>query len=407
MNYEGGKLIRGLFWIRFVGLFVCFVFCEDWFGLVCFVGNRRKRRRRRRDCLLHSSLLSTYTFFFLSHLITSFSFLGFIAAAAAAAAAAFRPFLSFITAPFPPLPSPPSPPSLPPAPRIPPPPPFSQMSIPKVLSVSLSPTHTFSKSAQPSITLVPGHGVQGDCHAGATVQHRSRLKIRPAPPNLRQVHLMSLEIFDEVFRGEGDGDGDEGGNEGGDERKKKKKKLSPGDLGENITTVGIDLLGLGEGTVLRFVDDDDDHDGGGGDGGDDDDDDDPNEEKKESTREKNEQTSPPEPSPLPPPPLRASPALAPNAPAVRITGLRNPCPQIEKFRKGLQERFIVRDQQRKIIARKAGVMGVVESGGVVRPGMRIVVVVVGGGGNENGIENGRLDGGGCGGEDGFKPLVCV
>lgn len=100
--------------------------------------------------------------------------------------------------------------------------------------------------------------------------------------------------------------------------------VKPGQLGENITTVGIDLLGLGQDTVLRFIDDDDD---------------DGNNE----------------------------------AAAVRIKGLRNPCPQIEKFRKGLQELCVVRDDGRKIIDRKAGVMGTVEVAGTIKPGMRIVI----------------------------------
>ena len=97
--------------------------------------------------------------------------------------------------------------------------------------------------------------------------------------------------------------------------------VKPGQLGENITTVGIDLLGLGQDTVLRFIDDDGNN----------------------------------------------------EAAAVRIKGLRNPCPQIEKFRKGLQEHCIVRDNERKIIDRKAGVMGTVEVAGTIKPGMRIVI----------------------------------
>ncbi len=210
-----------------------------------------------------------------------------------------------------------------------------------VVAVSLSPSHTFSKTDQSSITLVVGHGVLGDCHAGPNVQHRSRLKIQPAPPNLRQVHLMQSEIFQQVQGKEPlAGDSADGS---ANEVDSSEPVLLPGQLGENITTVGIDLLGLSEGTLLRFLDDNDDDD---------------HEEAKEQT-----------------------------AAAVRITGLRNPCPQIEKFRKGLQERFIVRDQKRKIVARKAGIMGVVEKAGIVRPGMRIVVV-------DEGVK-------------GFKPLGCV
>ena len=100
--------------------------------------------------------------------------------------------------------------------------------------------------------------------------------------------------------------------------------VKPSDLGENITTQGLDLLGLSEGTRMHFVSVDG---------------------KKVAIN-----------------------------PVVRVTGLRNPCPQIEKFRKGLQEKFIVRDAERKIVDRKAGIMSVVEVGGVVTSGMKILVV---------------------------------
>ncbi|EEH04596.1 MOSC domain-containing protein [Histoplasma capsulatum G186AR] len=185
-----------------------------------------------------------------------------------------------------------------------------------VLSVHASATHSFSKPRVPSITLLPGLGVRGDAHAGATVQHRSRLHISPPPPNLRQVHLMHVEILDAA--GDDGGDGGDGGSGGG--------KLRPGDLGENITTRGIDLLSLGKGTRLRFVGGGEEEEGGDGDGAE-----------------------------------------------VVVTGLRNPCPQINRFRSGLVEKFVVRGPDGRIVARKAGVMGIVERGGVVRPGMRILV----------------------------------
>lgn len=177
-----------------------------------------------------------------------------------------------------------------------------------VLAVSTSANHVFSKTNQSFITLIAGLGVQGDCHAGTAVQHRSRLKIKPPPPNLRQVHLIQSELFGQIQ----------------DKMNHEDGSVLPGQLGENITTLGIDLLGLGEGTLLRFVAGDDD-------GGSDD------------------------------------------VAAVRIMGLRNPCPQIENFRKGLQEQCMVRDDERKIVARKAGVMGVAEAGGVIKPGMRLLV----------------------------------
>ncbi|KAL4772316.1 pyruvate kinase-like protein [Aspergillus nidulans var. acristatus] len=180
---------------------------------------------------------------------------------------------------------------------------------PRVLSLSAGEAHTFSKSPASSLTLIANYGVQGDCHAGTTVQHRSRLHIRPAPANLRQVHLMPVEILQRVSDGLSSGE--------------KTRLLSPGALGQNITTQGVDLLGLPVGTELRFVTD--------GDGGDD-------------------------------------------GPVLVLTGLRNPCAQINKFCPGLQERFLVRNAKREITARLAGVMSTVRVGGEVRAGMSIVIV---------------------------------
>lgn len=186
-------------------------------------------------------------------------------------------------------------------------------SMPHVLAVAASPIHSFSKPVQSSITLIAGLGVQGDCHLGKTVQHRSRLGIRPPPPNLRQVHLLQSEILQDFQEG-GAGHADD--------------CVEPGQLGENVTTVGIDLLGLGRDTELRFVD----------------------EERKKETDGGEEDVA-----------------------AVCIKGLRNPCPQIDQFRNGLREKCIARDHEGGIVGRKAGVMGVVVRGGIVRPGITIVV----------------------------------
>lgn len=185
--------------------------------------------------------------------------------------------------------------------------------IPIVLAVAASPTHSFSKTVQSSITLIVGLGVQGDCHLGKTVQHRSRLGIRPPPPNLRQVHLLQSEIFQDF---------QESGADHADD------SVEPGQLGENVTTVGINLLGLGRDTELRFVD----------------------EESKKDIDGGEEDVA-----------------------VVCIKGLRNPCPQIDQFRNGLREKCIARDHEGEIVGRKAGVMGVVVHGGIVRPGMTIVV----------------------------------
>ena len=152
----------------------------------------------------------------------------------------------------------------------------------------------------PSITLIPKLGVAEDAHNGTTVQHRSRLHIQPPPPNLRQVHLLHKEILDQY-------------------------NVKPGELGENITTVHLNLLNLSKGTRLRFV--------------------------RPGASAKEERA----------------------AASVILQGLRNPCPQIEQFRAGLQEKFVVKDSNGKIVERKAGVMATVEKGGQVTAGMTIVL----------------------------------
>ncbi len=145
------------------------------------------------------------------------------------------------------------------------------------------------------------------------------MHITPPPPNLRQVHLIPNEILAAC-------------------------DLAPGQIGENVTTVGIDLLALGKGTRLHFLPPAPSYNGNStdGDGGDD-------------THEESEAVG------------------RTDHPIVTIQGLRNPCPQIEKFRRGLQEMFIVRDSERRIVERKAGVMATVEVGGTVCVGMRVVV----------------------------------
>lgn len=171
-----------------------------------------------------------------------------------------------------------------------------------VIATAVSKEHIFSKEISASIELIKGFGVEGDCHAGTTVQHRSRLHIKPPPPNLRQVHLMSVETLSNLG-------------------------LRSAELGENVTTSGIDLETLSKGSLVHFVDTD----------------------------------------------LDESEALAQVHAVVKIQGLRNPCPQIEKHRKELQEKFIVRDENRKIVKRQAGVMSTVEVSGTVSTNMKIIV----------------------------------
>lgn len=163
-----------------------------------------------------------------------------------------------------------------------------------VTAVSSNGEYSFSKPNRPSITLLTGLGVEGDVHAGVTVKHRSRVAQDPTQPNLRQVHLIHEELFAEV--------GDDG------------FEVAPGELGENITTSGIDLLALPVGTLLRL----------GGEA------------------------------------------------VVEVTGLRNPCLQIDGFQDGLLKAVVGRDEAGNIV-RKAGIMSIVRAGGVVRPGDAIVV----------------------------------
>ena len=49
---------------------------------------------------------------------------------------------------------------------------------------------------------------------------------------------------------------------------------------------------------------------------------------------------------------------------VRVTGLRNPCQQINNFRSGLLKVAITRDANGELV-RRAGIMAVVERGGTV------------------------------------------
>ncbi len=101
-----------------------------------------------------------------------------------------------------------------------------------VEAVSLSDDHSFSKPSRPSIRLVTGLGVEGDAHAGKTVQHLSRVAQDPTQPNLRQVHLIHAELHDELAAG--------------------GYSIRPGDMGENVTTRGVDLLALPTGTRLHL-----------------------------------------------------------------------------------------------------------------------------------------------------------
>jgi MOSC domain-containing protein YiiM len=156
--------------------------------------------------------------------------------------------------------------------------------------------HRFSKRPHMWIRLLAGLGVEGDAHLGTTVKHRSRVARDPTQPNLRQVHLLHRELLDEL--------------------ETRGFAIGPGEIGENILTRGLDLLGLPTGAILRIGD----------------------------TAE------------------------------IRVTGLRNPCLQLDRFKPGLMAATLGRDAAGALI-RKAGVMAVVVTGGEVRPNDPIHVVV--------------------------------
>lgn len=163
-----------------------------------------------------------------------------------------------------------------------------------VVAVARDDSHRFSKQMVDEITIIGGLGVEGDAHAGTTVKHRSRVKRNPDTPNLRQVHLIHQELLDEV--------------------EVYGYTVHPGEMGDNITTRGIALLDLPEGTRLHI-------------GG---------------------------------------------SVVLRVTGLRNPCSQIDDFQPGLMAHMVEKLADGTIV-RKAGVMSVAENGGGVRPGDQIRV----------------------------------
>jgi MOSC domain-containing protein YiiM len=165
----------------------------------------------------------------------------------------------------------------------------------RVVAVNRSPTHSMRKPNAASIRLLTGLGVEGDAHLGKTVQHRSRVARDPSQPNLRQVHLIHQELLLEL--------------------EERGFALAAGQMGENITTSGIDLLRLPTGTRL---------------------------------------------------------CIGPEA-VVEVTGLRNPCLQLDDIHKGLMAAVLDCDEAGRLV-RKAGVMGIVITGGAVRPGDGIRLV---------------------------------
>ena len=159
----------------------------------------------------------------------------------------------------------------------------------RVIAVARDGAHRFSKQVVDAIIIVAGIGVEGDAHAGMTVKHRSRVKVDPNQPNLRQVHLIHAELFDELAQ--------------------KGFAVAPAELGENITTRGVDLLGLPRGTVL---------------------------------------------------------AIGANV-RLKVTGLRNPCGQIEAYKPGLLAAVLDKTLDGTLV-RKSGIMSIVLEGGQVAAG---------------------------------------
>jgi MOSC domain-containing protein YiiM len=164
----------------------------------------------------------------------------------------------------------------------------------EVVAVSGKPKHGVNKTNRAVIRLLAGEGVEGDAHCGATVKHRSRWRRDPTQPNVRQVHLLHAELFEELAE--------------------RGFAVAPGLMGENITTRGVDLLNLPRGAILRL----------GGEA------------------------------------------------VVQITGLRNPCYQLEELQQGLMGACLEKTVEGDLI-RRAGVMSIVLAGGRVRAGDAVAV----------------------------------
>ncbi len=163
-----------------------------------------------------------------------------------------------------------------------------------VLALSKSQKHTFNKYNCEQITLLKGLGVEGDAHLGEKVKHRSRVAKNPNQANLRQVHLIHAELHEELVQ--------------------KKYHVKPGEMGENITTLGLDLLALPKGAILQIG-------------------------------EKSK---------------------------IKITGLRNPCHQLDSIQNGLMKAVLDKDEHGNLI-RKAGIMGIVLESGTIDVGDKIEV----------------------------------
>lgn len=169
------------------------------------------------------------------------------------------------------------------------------MTRPTVLAVASDSGHNIVKPVRESITLIAGWGVEGDAHAGTTVQHRYDKRRNPDAPNLRQIHLMHAELFDEVVE--------------------LGMDVSPGQMGENITTRGLDILHLPCGTQLKI-----------------------------------------------------------GEAIIEVTGLRNPCKYLNEIAPGLMKATLSKDETGAPFP-KSGVMGIILAGGTIKPGDEIHIIV--------------------------------
>jgi MOSC domain-containing protein YiiM len=163
-----------------------------------------------------------------------------------------------------------------------------------VIALHVSSLHLFSKQEKSSLNLLQGLGIEGDAHMGATVKHRSRVATDPSQPNLRQVHLLHMEMIEDICS--------------------KGFDIKPGNVGENITTHGVDLINLPRHTRLHVG----------------------------------------------------------STVILSVTGLRNPCSQLDNFQAGLTQAFLGKSADGKLI-RKAGIMAIVLERGIVCQGDEIRV----------------------------------
>lgn len=170
------------------------------------------------------------------------------------------------------------------------------MSAAAVAAVCSDKGHNFSKLVQPVITLIKGEGVKGDAHVGKTVQHLSDKRRDPSAPNLRQVHLMHAELFAELAT--------------------QGMDVSAGDMGENIVTQGLDILGLPTGAILTFS----------------------------------------------------------SGASIEITGLRSPCKKLNTLHDGLLKAVAMKTKDGQILM-KSGIMAIVIKGGDVKPGDTITLTL--------------------------------